>query len=65
MKKISICLTALLSIMLASCNEDFTADFLPQTSEQESVLKASDVTVKELTSKIEIDDLIDSSQKDS
>ena len=65
MKKISICLTALLSIMLASCNEDFTADFLPQTSEQESVLKTSDVTIKELTSTIEIDELIDSNLRDS
>lgn len=65
MKKISICLTALLSIMLASCNEDFTAEFLPQTSEQESVLKTSDVTIKELTSTIEIDEFIDSNLRDS
>lgn len=65
MKKISICLTALLSIMLASCNEDFTAEFLPQTSEQESVLKTSDVTIKELTSTIKIDEFIDSNLRDS
>lgn len=65
MKRINICLTALLSLMLVSCNEDFIAEYLPQTSEQESVLMPSDVTVKELTSEINIDDLVDSNQRDS
>ena len=65
MKKIKICVTALLSLMLFSCNEDFTTEFLPQATEQESVLQPTDVTVKELTSEINIDDLIDSNLRDS
>ena len=45
MKKVSLYIMALLSMGLASCNQDFETIFSPQTNTQESLLQKSDVTV--------------------
>ena len=42
-------MTALLSMGLVACNQDFMTEFLPQTNLQESLLQTSDVTVANTT----------------
>ena len=45
MKKVSLYIMALLSMGLASCDQDFETVFSPITNEQESLLQVSDITV--------------------
>ena len=45
MKKLSLYMMALLSMVLVSCDQDFLTEFLPQSNLPESQLKMSDVSV--------------------
>ena len=58
MKKLSLYMMALLSMVLVSCNQDFLTEFLPQTNLPESQLKMSDVSVSSTVSAISIADFI-------
>jgi hypothetical protein len=58
MKKLSLYMMALLSMVLVSCNQDFLTEFLPQTNLPESQLKMSDVSVSSSVSAINIADFI-------
>ena len=49
MKKVSLYTMALLTTALASCNQDFETNFVPQTNLPESQLQVSDVTVNNST----------------
>lgn len=58
MKKLSLYMMALLSMVLVSCDQDFFTEFLPQTNLPESQLKMSDVSVSSSVSAISIADFI-------
>ena len=45
MKKLSIFMTALMSIGLVACTENFDSEFGPQSNLPESPLSASDISV--------------------
>ena len=49
MKKSNIFMTALLGLGLVACNENFDPEKSPQANVQESLLKASDITVSSTT----------------
>lgn len=60
MKKLSIFMTALLGMGFVACTENFDPEVGPQTNLQESLLKASDVTVNNaLPDAINLTDYID------
>ncbi|MCR4603050.1 MAG: hypothetical protein K5683_05920 [Prevotella sp.] len=58
MKKISFYMTALLSLGLVACNEDFATEFVPQTNQPESTFPATAVTVTPTASTINLVDLL-------
>ena len=58
MKKLSLYMMALLSMVLVSCDQDFLTEFLPQSNLPESQLKMSDVSVSSSVSAINIADFI-------
>ena len=60
MKKSNIFMTALLGLGLVACNENFDPEKSPQANVQESLLKASDITVSSTTpDAINLPDYID------
>jgi len=58
MKKLSLYMMALLSMVLVSCDQDFLTIFEPQTNLPESQLKMSDVSVSSSVSAINLADYI-------
>ena len=60
MKKLNIFMTALMSLGLVACSENFDPKVGPQSNAQESVLQVSDVTMSTLLpDEISLDDYID------
>jgi len=60
MKKLNIFMTALMSLGLVACSENFDTMVGPQSNAQESVLQVSDVTMSTLLpDEISLDDYID------
>ena len=58
MKKVSLYIMALLSMMFVACDEDFSTEFVPQTSIPESSFPASAVTVTSSVTSINLVDLM-------
>jgi hypothetical protein len=58
MKKVSLYIMALLSMMFVACDEDFSTEFVPQTSIPESSFPASAVTVTPSVTSINLVDLM-------